>query len=384
MKDSSPTKVPLLNLPGQHFPIRDQLLKVLSDTLDSGVYILGAAVEEFERTVAGMCGTKYAVGVSSGTDALLMSLMGLGVGPGDMVITSPFSFVAAAEVIVRLGAEPVFVDVDPATFNLDPEKLGQWIHEHPGDVARVKAVIPVHLFGQCCDMPRILAILADHGIPVIEDSAQSFGACYPVETGKVFAGAGGMCGCFSFFPSKNLGALGDGGMIVTDDASFAEKMKVIRSHGARQKFTYCLTGGNFRLDAIQASVLQVKASHVGKWQSLRQKHAEYYDARLVHDQIITPQTPYGREYHAFNQYVLRLRSRRDPLKTHLAENGIESAAYYPAPLHLQECFTCCGCRKGDLPVSESLCETALAIPVFPEMTRAEQDHVIQVITGFYG
>jgi len=314
--------------------------------------------------------------VSSGTDALLISLMALDVGPGDIVVTTPFSFFATAGVIARLGATPAFVDIDPDTYNLSPVALREWFEREEEKRDRVKAIIPVHLYGQCADMDPILEIAEEFDVPVVEDAAQAIGARYPSEKGELKAGTMGTLGCFSFFPSKNLGAMGDGGMVVTNDPALDDKLKKLRNHGAKPKYYHALIGGNFRLDPIQAAVLLVKLPHLDAWHKMRQKNAAYYNKRLATDAgIKRPVIAYKREYHIYNQYVVSVPDRRDELRDFLKDNDIGTEVYYPVPFHEQECFQYLGYTAGDFPNSEYAAKHTIALPIYPELTDAMQRYV---------
>lgn len=349
----------------------------VNEVIDSTRYIMGPKVEELEAKIAEYTGAKYATGVSSGTDALLVSLMALNIGPGDIVITTPFSFFATAGVIARLGATPAFVDIDPDTYNLSPDALRHWFGTNKGKIDKVKAIIPVHLYGQCADMDPILEIAGEYNIPVVEDAAQAIGARYPSKTGTKKAGTIGTIGCFSFFPSKNLGAMGDGGMVVTNDAGINEKLKKLRNHGAEPKYYHAMIGGNFRLDPIQAAILLVKLPHLDKWHSMRQENAAYYDRNLNIEGVKNPTVTYKREFHIYNQYVISVMEQRDELKTFLTENNIGTEIYYPVPFHKQECFRYLGYKSGDFPNSEYAATHTIALPIYPELTIEMQDYVIQ-------
>lgn len=377
-------KVPLLDLRGQLESVHADLRAAVLEVLDSTRYVMGPKVEQFERAIAEYLGVPHAVGVSSGTDALLMSLMALGVGPGDLVITSAYSFFATAGVIARLHARPVFIDIDPDSYNLDPQALAAWLAAAGERVRRVRALIPVHLFGQCVDVDRLREIVGPFGIPIVEDAAQAIGATYPGVAGVRRAGTVGEFGCFSFFPSKNLGALGDGGLVVTADAERAELLRRLRDHGAGPKYYHKLVGGNFRLDAIQAAALLVKLPHLEGWHAARRRNAAYYDEHLNVPGLVKPRAVYGREHHVYNQYVVRVPGRRDELRAFLADRQIGTEIYYARPLHLQECFADLGYRPGDCPNAEHAADHVLALPIYPELTREMQDHVIAAITEFYG
>lgn len=375
-------KVPLLDLQVQLASIEDEVKNAVLGVIDSGRYIMGPEVEGLEDEIAAYVGAKAAVGVSSGTDALLVSLMALGVGPGDSVITTPYSFFATAGVIARLGATPVFVDIEPGTYNIDPAALNACFEENraPGTV---KAIIPVHLYGQCADMDPILDVAARNGVAVIEDAAQAIGASYPSAAGDKKAGSMGLAGCFSFFPSKNLGGMGDGGMVVTQDEAFGETLRKLRNHGAHPKYYHALIGGNFRLDALQAAVLRVKLRHLDDWHQARQANAAYYDAHLEVPGIATPALAYSRSAHIYNQYIIAIPEGRDALREFLLKHEIATEVYYPVPFHVQACFAYLDYRAGDFPNAEYAAAHTLALPIYPELTQDMQDHVIEKIGGFY-
>jgi dTDP-4-amino-4,6-dideoxygalactose transaminase len=367
-------KVPLLDLQAQYAPLRDEILAALTRVADSQRFILGPEVEALERELARQIGVGHAVAVSSGTDALLLALMALGVGPGDEVVTTPFSFVATAGSIVRLGARPVFVDIDPATFNLDPGGLAAAITD------RTRAILPVHLFGLPADLDPILDEASRSGVPVVEDAAQAIGASY---RGRGI-GALGAFGCFSFFPSKNLGAFGDAGLVTTNDAALASRVRLLRTHGMDPKYVHRELGGNFRMDAIQAAVLRVKAPHLSAWTEGRRLNASRY-VRLFRDagldgRVVLPFEPAGR-HHVFNQFVIRT-GGRDGLKRHLDALGIGNEIYYPVPFHLQPCFASLGHAAGDFPHAERAAAECLAIPIYGELTPAQQQVVVDAIAEY--
>ena len=376
-------KVPLLDLKAQLTTIRSEMLNAITAVLDSTQYIMGPPVADLEEKIADYCGVQFAVGVSSGTDALLVALMALDVKPGDLVITTPYSFFATAGVIARLGARPVFVDIDPRTFNLDPEHLHDWFIKNSRQIKKVKAIIPVHLYGQCADLDPILEIAGKYNIPVVEDAAQAIGASYPSKNGIKKAGSLGKMGCFSFFPSKNLGGIGDGGMVVTDDSALTEKLIKLRNHGSHQKYYHSLIGGNFRLDTIQAAALLVKLPHLESWHLARQKHAEYYDKAFNDSMIKAPYVAYQRSYHIYNQYVILVPDKRDELRQYLADNEIGTEVYYPVPFHLQECFKYLGYKNGDFPHSEYTAAHSLALPIYPELMEDMQAYVVEKVLKFY-
>ncbi|OEU61695.1 MAG: transcriptional regulator [Desulfobacterales bacterium PC51MH44] len=375
-------KVPLLDLNAQLQTIEKEVKHAVNEVIDSTRYIMGPKVEELEAKIAEYTGAKYATGVSSGTDALLISLMAMDIGPGDIVITTPFSFFATAGVIARLNATPVFVDIDPDTYNLSPAALRKWFESETEKQNKVKAIISVHLYGQCADMDPILEVAREYNIPVIEDAAQAIGARYLSMTGTKKAGAMGTMGCFSFFPSKNLGGMGDGGMVVTNDADIDKKLKKLRNHGAKPKYYHALIGGNFRLDPIQAAILLVKLPHLDKWHSMRQKNAAYYDENLNVKGIRKPVVAYKREYHIYNQYVISVMEQRDDLRKFLAENNIGTEIYYPVPFHEQECFRHLGYKSGDFPNSEYAATHTIALPIYPELTIEMQDYVIEKLMNW--
>lgn len=349
-------QIPLLDLKAQYASLRTEILSAVSEVLESQVCILGPKVLELEEKVAALSKCRFGIGVSSGTDALLAALMGLDIGAGDEVITTPFTFFATAGCISRLGARPVFVDIDPCTYNIDPNRIEAAI------TPRTKAIMPVHLYGQMCDMDPILAIAAKHDLPVIEDAAQAITATYKGRP----AGSLGTAGCFSFFPSKNLGAAGDGGMIVTNDEKLYRRLSMLRGHGAKPKYYHKYVGGNFRLDPLQAAILLVKLPHLNGWTAARQRNAAYYNARFQGTPITAPflHPDCGSIY---NQYVIRV-PERDQVAAHLKEIGIATEIYYPLPMHLQECFANLGYRAGEFPEAERAARDVLALPCYPELT----------------
>lgn len=368
-------KVPLLDLKAQYAPIRTDVLQAVTRVCDAQQFILGGEVEAFERELETFLEMPHAVGLSSGTDALLAALMVLGIGPGDEVITTPFSFFATAGSIARLGARPVFVDIDPVTYNLDPYALG------PAITPKTKAIIPVHLFGQSADMDPIVEVADASRIPVIEDAAQAIGARYRDQA----VGGFGAMGCFSFFPSKNLGAFGDGGLVTTKSESFARALRAIRQHGGETKYRHDTLGGNFRLDALQAAVLRVKLPHLPVWTAARQRNAEHYHA-LFHHAGLTPivRLPVRTDgsTHIYNQFVIRV-GDRDRLRAHLADLGIGSEVYYPVPLHLQPCFRDLGYTPGSFPHAEAAAREVLALPIYGELTPDQQAWVVEGVRTFF-
>jgi dTDP-4-amino-4,6-dideoxygalactose transaminase len=359
--------VPLLDLKAQYATIREEVLAAVTEVLDSQICIGGPKVAELEQKIAAISGCKYAVGVSSGTDALLCSLMALNIGPGDEVITTPFTFFATAGSIARTGANPVFVDIDPRTYNINPELI------EPAVTKRTKAIMPVHLFGQMCHMDPIMDVANRHGLYVIEDAAQSITATYKGRK----AGSIGTCGCFSFFPSKNLGGAGDGGMIVTNDEKLFERMFLMRNHGARPKYYHKYLGGNFRLDAIQAAILLVKLKHLDSWSEARRRNAAAYDRAFAGTSI---QSPYVQPacVSIFNQYVIAV-EQRDRLMTQLKAAGISTEIYYPLPLHLQECFAAVVPPGFRLPASEHAAQHVIALPVYPELRTEAAELVARAV-----
>ena len=380
--------VPLLDLKQQYEPLRDQIRAKIDEIASSQQFILGPEVESLEREVAAYTGAGHAIGASSGTDAELAILMALGIGPGDAVITSPYTFFATAGGIARLGARILFADIDPVTFNLCPTRLRECLDAHRGE--KIKAIIPVHLFGLSCKMDEIRALAAERGIPVIEDAAQALGAEYPGQDGPQKCGAMGEFGFYSFFPSKNLGAFGDGGMIVCRDAEMAHRIRILRNHGMEQRYLHHSVGGNFRLDALQAAILRIKLPHLDRWSAMRRANAAIYREgfRAAGLDITLPAEPFAsgspalENHHIYNQFVIRA-PRRDELLRHLAGAGIGHAVYYPIPLHLQECFAGLGYRKGDFPESERAALETVALPIFPELTPEQLQAVVAAIAAFY-
>jgi dTDP-4-amino-4,6-dideoxygalactose transaminase len=367
-------KVPLLDLTAQYGSIKEEIDRAVAAVFASQAFILGPAVTACEEAVAAYCGAAHGIGVSSGTDALLVALMAEGIGPGDEVITSPYSFFATAGSIWRTGARPVFADIDPVTFNLDPAGIEAVATE------RTRAIIPVHLYGQCADMDPLLEIARRRGWIVIEDACQAIGAGYRGRR----AGAMGDYGCFSFFPSKNLGGAGDGGMVVTSDPARARRVRELRNHGMEPKYYHRLIGGNFRLDALQAAVVSVKLPHLDAWAAARRRNAERYEQlfaeRGLAGMIRTPrvvETP-----HVYNQFVIRA-ARRDDLRAFLAGAGVGAEIYYPVPLHLQECFRGAVPGEGAFPEAERAARDTLALPIYPELTDAHLEYVAERIAAFY-
>lgn len=370
-------KVPLLDLTAQYRQIREEVMRAVQAVFESQQFILGQTVEGIERRMARYCGTSAAVGVSSGTDALLVSLMAEGIGPGDQVITTPFTFFASAGSIARTGARPVFVDIEEKSFNLDPHLLAEAVTD------RTRAVIAVHLYGRMCEVEQVSAFCSERGLILIEDAAQAVGA----ELGGRRAGSVGEYGCLSFFPTKNLGGAGDGGMVLTSDAQRAERLRCLRNHGAVQRYFHERVGGNFRLDALQAAVLAVKLEHLDRWIEMRQANARRYtrlfqESGLVGAGLVTLPDP-GPGRHVFHQYVIRARDR-DSLREHLRNREVGCEIYYPVPLHLQKCFDQLGYRRGDFPASEKAAAEVLALPMYPELTAEQVEYVVSAVRDFYG
>ncbi|TET65941.1 MAG: DegT/DnrJ/EryC1/StrS family aminotransferase [Candidatus Aminicenantes bacterium] len=386
--------IPFLDLKAQYKSIQKEIDQKILEVISSQKFILGAEVENFEKEIAAYSGAKYAVGVSSGSDALISSLMALEIKQGDAVVTTPFTFFATAGAISRLGARIVFCDIDRVTYNINPDNLEMLFkkgnHRH-GDL-RIKAIIPVHLYGQCADMTPILALAERYDLLVIEDAAQALGAEYPFPDGVKKASTIGDLGILSFFPSKNLGGYGDGGMVLTHKEDLALKLKLLRGHGSKNKYFNEIVGGNFRLDALQAAVLRIKLKYLDKWQQKRRENASYYnklfkESGLVGENFIQlPEAVYRdsgvQDYHTYHQYVVRAKDR-DDLKAFLKEKGVATAIYYPLPLHLQKCFADLGYRGGDFPESEKAASEVLALPIYPELTANQQEFLVTCIKKFY-
>jgi dTDP-4-amino-4,6-dideoxygalactose transaminase len=375
-------QVPLLDLKQQYKTIKEEILETAAEVFESQYFILGPKVASLEKEIAEYSSSAHAVGVSSGTDALLISLMAADIGYQDTVITSPYTFFATAGSVVRCGARPVFVDIDPETYNISPDLLESTIKSMTRDqLSTLKAVVPVHLYGQCADMAPILEVCEKHGLVVIEDAAQAIGAEY---NGKR-AGSMGDFGCFSFFPSKNLGAFGDGGMVTTNSEAFHAKLLKLRVHGSHPKYYHQLVGGNFRLDALQAAVVSVKLKYLDQWTQARQDNARNYrslfEAAGLADRIQLPVEKETR--HIYNQFVIRVNEKRDDLREFLRDVGIGTEVYYPVPLHLQECFSDLGYKKGDFPASEHAALHTLALPVYPELSNDQMAYVVERIKAFF-
>jgi dTDP-4-amino-4,6-dideoxygalactose transaminase len=365
-------RIPILDLKVQYASIKDEITRAINDVCESQAFALGPAVAEFEKNVAEYCNSKHAIGVSSGTDALLVSLMALDFKPGDEVITTPFSFFATAGCIVRLGARPVFVDVDPDSYNIDPAGIEEKISE------KTRAIIPVHLFGQLARMEAIMEIARRHNLAVIEDAAQAIGA----SRNRKLAGNFGDCGCFSFYPTKNLGGFGDGGLVTTNSDLLTDKIRTLRDHGQNPRYFYKVIGGNFRLDGIQGAVLNVKLKYLDDWNEKRRQNAALYDSLFADSFVGTPAIDPG-NVSIYHQYTVTV-PQRDELQKYLAENDIGSAVFYPKPLHLQDCFTEFGYKEGDMPVAERLCDEVLSLPVYPELSKGQIEDVAGTILNFYG
>lgn len=364
-------QIPLLDLKAQYVNIKDEIIRAISDVCDNQAFALGPAVAEFEEKVAAYCNSKYAIGVSSGTDALLVSLMALDIKPGDEVITTPFTFFATAGSIVRLGAKPVFVDVDRESYNIDPSAIEQKITD------KTRAIIPVHLFGQVAQMKAINEIAKRHNLAVIEDAAQAIGA---TQNG-IKAGNFGDCGCFSFYPTKNLGGFGDGGLVTTNREDIAQKIKALRDHGQNPRYFYKIIGGNFRLDGIQGAVLNIKLRYLDGWNEKRKQNAALYDSLLGDSPVQTPKIS-ADNVSIYHQYTITS-PERDKLQQFLAENNIGSAIFYPKPLHLQDCFSDLGYKPGDLPIAEQLCKEVLSLPIYSELTTDQIEYVAKTIRKYY-
>ena len=380
-------QVPLLDLKAQHAALREELRAAVDRVIDSQQFILGEEVRRFETEIARYSQTKHAVGCANGSDALLLALMALDVRAGDEIITTPYTFFATASAITRLGARPRFVDIRPDTYNLDPEKIEAAISP------RTRALMPVHLYGQCAQMDSLLERAAHHGLPVIEDAAQAIGA---EDAHGRRAGSVGVVGCFSFYPTKNLGAAGDAGMLTTNDDEMAVRLSSLRAHGGLTEYHHREVGINSRLDALQAAILRVKLPHLDEWSRARAERARTYDALfqesgLSHDgedsteasPVVTPANPSG-QLHIFHQYVIRVGGkRRDALIEHLREHGVGTKIYYPVPLHLQECFQYLGYGEGDFPESERAARETLALPMYPELKQEQQEYVVETIRRFF-
>lgn len=397
MSDPATEKISIVDLRAQYGLIRDEVRRAIDEVADSQYFILGPTVSRFEQEMAGYLRGAHAVGVASGSDALLLALMALDIGPGDAVITTPFTFFSTVSSITRLGATPLFVDIDPDSYLLSPARLRQFLAEdceiqggHAIDKktgSRVRALLPVHLFGQACNMDSFIDLASQYHIRIVEDVAQACGARLNLRGSEKFAGTIGDLGCFSFFPSKNLGGFGDGGLVCTNSEELAGKLRMLRVHGESTKYYHDLTGLNSRLDALQAAVLSVKLKYLENWCAARIERARTYGelfaaGELVSKSIIAVPAVPSDKSHVFNNYCIRVQ-RRDELRQFLAEAGIQSEIYYPLPLHLQKCFATCGYRRGDFPHAELAAAQILALPLYPELTAAQQDKIIRRIADFY-
>lgn len=393
-------RVPLLDLSRQYATLRDEIRAATDDVLASQRFILGPKLAEFEQAVAQYCGTPYAIGVSSGTDALLAVFMALEIGIGDSVITTAYSFFATGGCIARVGATPVFIDIDPDTYNISTSALKRYIAKCcqlvEGKLVNenrqlVRALVPAHLFGLCCEMNEIIAIARDCNLILIEDAAQAIGAEFPVADGRAKAGTMGDVGCFSFYPSKNLGAAGDAGLVVCQNEEFAERLRVCRQHGMQARYKHEFVGGNFRMDELQAAILAVKLPHLDSWSAARREAAKFYTTEFqragLDQKIKLPIEPYAgsglTNHHIYHQYVIRS-SRRDQLREHLSQRGIETAIYYPLALHEQPCFEYLGYKQDDFPEAERAAREALALPIYPEIPRDAQQYVVNSVAEFFG
>ncbi|MDJ0927445.1 MAG: DegT/DnrJ/EryC1/StrS family aminotransferase [Gammaproteobacteria bacterium] len=381
--------VPLLDLQAQYGSLEKEVMAEIKEVIDSQRFIMGPKVTALEESIAAYCQCEFGIGVSSGTDALLIALMALEIGPGDEVITTPYTFFATGGCIARVGARPIFCDIDPVSYNISPTGISSWIESNTDEEngrlvnrstgGTVKALMPVHLFGQTADMGPILELAQRYDLRVIEDAAQAIGAEY---TDGSRAGSMGDIGCFSFFPSKNLGAFGDGGMCTTKDADIAERLRVLRAHGSKPKYYHALIGGNFRLDALQAAILSVKLKYLDRWTEGRQKNATYYDAALseIPGVLTTPSRTTGQR-HIYNQYVMRVRDR-DGLREHLSAANIGNEVYYPVPLHMQQCFSSLGYQPEDCPESARAARETIAIPIYPELDDDQKSSVVTALADY--
>ena len=391
-------RVPLLDLSEQYRSLAQPIRDAIEEVLASQNFILGPKVDAFEKAICAYCGAPHAIGVSSGTDALLAILMALEIGPGDAVITTSYTFFATGGCIARVGATPIFVDIDPATYNISPAALEKYVAENchsdqtgalrDKDNRRIRAILPVHLFGLCCDMTPILSVARKHNLIVIEDAAQAIGAEYRNDHPK--AGTMGEAGYFSFYPSKNLGAAGDAGMIVCREEQLAHRLRVCRQHGMEQRYYHRFIGGNFRLDEIQAAILNVKLGSLDNWSAARRSAADFYREEFgragLTDRITLPSEPYRNRgltnHHIYHQYVIRA-TQRDALREHLTKREIGTAIYYPLGLHQQACFAYLGYKEGDLSETERAARETLALPIYPELSRDAQRYVVQTIAEFF-
>lgn len=393
-------RVRLLDLSGQYAPLSDEIRAATNEVLASQRFILGPKLSEFEAAAAAYCGAAHGIGVSSGTDALLAVLMALEIGLGDAVLTTAYSFFATGGCITRVGATPVFIDIDPDTYNISPTALRRYLEKFCRPVEgrlvndnrqTIVALVPAHLFGLCCDMSEMLAIAGEHNLILIEDAAQAIGAEFRLQSGTAKAGAMGDAGCFSFYPSKNLGAAGDAGLVVCRNEQFAERLRRCRHHGMGAQYRHDFVGGNFRMDEIQAAILKVKLPHLDSWSAARRKVARFYTAEFrrlgLEKKIQLPVEPFAEQgltnHHIYHQYVIRSQ-RRNELRKHLADREIETAIYYPLALHEQPCFEYLGYKAGDFPEAERAARENLALPIYPEISREAQQYVVNCIAEFFG
>lgn len=388
-------EIPMLDLKAQYASIKNEIDDKVLEVLSNQNFILGTEVSALEGEIAAYSGVRFAIGVSSGSDALIVSLLALDIGPGDAVVTSPFTFFATAGAIARLGARVIFCDIDPTSYNIDPARLEEVLLKlrKGRRFGQVRAILPVHLYGQVADMDPLTKLAGEYGLRIVEDAAQAIGSEYPGRRGVRRAGSMGTLGTLSFYPSKNLGGYGDGGMVLTSNARLAERLRMLRVHGGIGKYYYKLVGGNFRLDALQAAVLRVKFRHLDEWQGKRQERAAYYDrefaaagltsARLVQTPAAVYKGSGARNFHTYHQYVVRAKDR-DRLQDHLKAKGVGTSVFYPLSLHQQECFNYLGYKRGDFPVSEKAAREVLALPIFPELTPEQQDYIVESIRGYYG
>ncbi|MDH5259936.1 MAG: DegT/DnrJ/EryC1/StrS family aminotransferase [Gammaproteobacteria bacterium] len=392
MHGEKKVSVPLLDLKSQYGAIRSEVRSAIDEVCDEQHFVMGPKVVELEEKIAAYSGCKYGIGVSSGTDALLVALMALEIGSGDAVITTPYTFFATGGTISRVGARPIFCDIEPDTYNISPDAVrrvleeecdlrnGEVVHRPSG--TRIKAIMPVHLYGQTADQDALLDIARDAGVHLIEDAAQSIGSEYS-NGGR--AGSTGTIGCFSFFPSKNLGAFGDGGMCTTNDENVAERLRILRLHGGKPKYYHSVIGGNFRLDALQAAVLLVKLPYLDGWTAARQRNASFYDNAFASAGLgASVQTPLRRtgRRHIYNQYVIRVQDR-DGLRRYLSDAQIGTEIYYPVPLHIQKCFAYLNYKEGDCPEAERAAAETVAIPVYPELSGEQLNYVVKTVADYY-
>ncbi|MCQ1529153.1 DegT/DnrJ/EryC1/StrS family aminotransferase [Lutispora saccharofermentans] len=361
--------IPILDLKRQYTNLKDEIGQAIQGVLESTQFILGPNLKELENKIAAYCNVRYGIGVANGTDALELTLKALNIGEGDEVITTPFTFIASAEVASKVGAKPVFADIDPDTYLIDVDKIEEKITE------RTKAIIPVHIFGQMCDMDKMMKIAEKHNLYIIEDSCQAIGSEYKGKKSSSF----GIAGCFSFYPTKNLGGYGDGGMIVTDDEELAAKLKILRAHGSNPKYYHSMFGYNSRLDELQAAILNVKFKYLDEWNRRRREIAHRYNEKL---KVKVPKEATYEQYHTYHQYTIEVDDRKQ-FEDYMKANGIGTCIYYPVPLHLQEVYKSLGYKKGDFPNTEKACKRVISIPISPEMTADEQEHVIATINNFF-